>query len=259
VLGTDRVGAVDSAGVFLFALVLLGVGVHGSLRFYYGLRHRPSGGASDPVYMYGFYERLWHWLQTIAILLLLFTGLVIHRPQIFPLLDFRTVVVAHNILAALLVVNAGLALFYHLASGEIRQYLPRPVGFFDQAILQAKYYLRGIFRRERHPFTKVPRSKLNPLQQVTYLVLLNVLLPLQILSGALMWGSQRWPELTATFGGLGGLAPVHTAIAWLLAAFIVLHVYLTTTGATPVSSLRAMMLGWEDVDGAPAPAPGGDA
>ena len=259
VLGTDRVAAVDSAGVYLVALMMIGVAVHGSLRFAYGLRHRKPAGASDPVYMYGFYERLWHWLQTIAILLLLFTGLVIHNPDNFPLFDFRGVVVAHNVLAAVLVVNASLSLFYHLASGEIRQYLPRPVGFFDQAILQAKFYLRGIFRREPHPFNKVPERKLNPLQQVTYLVLLNVLLPLQIITGAMMWGAQRWPELTVNLGGLGGLAVVHTAVAWLLAAFILLHVYLTTTGATPVSSVRAMMLGWEQVEDSPASAPGGEA
>ena len=33
-------------------------------------------------------------------------------------------------------------------------------------------------------------------------------------------------------GGLPYLAPFHTLIAWLLATFIVAHVYLTTTGAT---------------------------
>jgi thiosulfate reductase cytochrome b subunit len=137
--------------------------------------------------------------------------------------------------------------------------LPRPVGFFDQALRQAKFYLRGIFRHDPHPFAKIPRRKLNPLQQVTYLGLLNVLLPLQVITGVLMWGAQRWPDLTANLGGLGALAPIHTAISWMLAAFILLHVYLTTTGATPVSSLRAMMLGWEEVDAAPVSAPGGEA
>jgi thiosulfate reductase cytochrome b subunit len=259
VLGTDRVAGIDSAGAYLFVLMLAGVGVHGSLRFYTGMRHRKAVDASDPVYMYGFYERLWHWLQTIGILLLLFTGIIIHRPDAFRFFDFRGVVMAHNILAAILVINAGLSLFYHLASGEIRQYLPRPVGFFDQAILQAKFYLRGIFRRDPHPFTKLPEHKLNPLQQVTYLALLNILLPLQIITGALMWGAQRWPAFTASLGGLGVLGPVHTAVAWLLAIFIVLHVYLTTTGATPVSSLRAMMLGWEQVESGQSQASGGEA
>jgi thiosulfate reductase cytochrome b subunit len=198
--------------------------------------------------MYGVYERLWHWLQTFTILGLLITGLVIHKPDVFGLFSFRGVVLVHNVLAAILVVNAALSLFYHLASGEIRQYLPRPAGFIDNAIQQALFYLRGIFKGEPHPFEKRPDQKLNPLQQVTYFGLLNVLLPLQVITGALMWGTQRWPDLTARLGGLPFLAPFHTLVAWLLAAFVVGHVYLTTTGHAPLASIQAMMMGWDELE-----------
>jgi len=257
VFGRDRVEVVDTAGTYLLMLVLAGIAVHGGLRYLLGRRAREASHTSPTVYLYGVYERLWHWLQTVTILLLLFTGLVIHRPQAFPFLGLGSIVVAHNVLAAILVVNAALSLFYHLASGEIRQFLPRPSGFLDQVLAQVVFYLRGIFRGERHPFSKRPRRKFNPLQQATYFGLLNVLLPLQVITGALMWGAQRWPGLVDRLGGLGSLAPIHTAIAWLLASFIVLHVYLTTTGATPTASLRAMMLGWEEIEAA-APASGGE-
>jgi thiosulfate reductase cytochrome b subunit len=126
--------------------------------------------------------------------------------------------------------------------------LPRPRGFFDQAIEQSLYYVRGIFRQEPHPFTKTRQHKLNPLQQITYFAILNVLLPLQILTGALMWGVQRWPAIATRLGELPFLAPTHTLIAWLFASFIVMHVYLTTTGHTPLASIRAMMLGWDEVE-----------
>jgi thiosulfate reductase cytochrome b subunit len=198
--------------------------------------------------LYRVYERLWHWLQTFTIVVLLFTGLIIHKPKIFGIFDFRYTVLVHNILAVILAINAGLALFYHLTSGQIRQFLPRPYGFFDQAILQAKYYLRGIFRSERHPFEKAPEKKLNPLQQITYIAILNVLLPIQGITGLLIWGSQQWPKIADTLGGLPFLSPFHALIAWLFAAFIVLHVYLTTTGPTPLSSIKAMMDGWDDVE-----------
>jgi thiosulfate reductase cytochrome b subunit len=158
------------------------------------------------------------------------------------------VVLVHNILAGIVIVNAALSLFYHLASGEIRQYLPRPAGFFDDAIRQAIFYLRGIFNGEPHPFEKTPERKLNPLQQATYFGLLNVLLPLQVITGALMWGAQRWPDLTARLGGLPFLAPFHTLVAWLFAAFVVGHVYLTTTGHAPLASIQAMMMGWDHLE-----------
>ena len=146
-----------------------------------------------------------------------------------------------------LVANAALALFWHLASGQIRQFIPRPRGFFDQAIVQAKFYLDGIFRGKEHPFEKSYRKKLNPLQQISYFGLLNVLLPFQIITGALMWGVQQWPGIAGMLGGLPFLAPLQPLIAWLLATFVVAHVYLTTTGATVGQDINAMVTGWENV------------
>ena len=108
--------------------------------------------------------------------------------------------------------------------------------------------MRGIFHQEPHPFEKTRDRKLNPLQQVTYVIVLNVLLPAQIITGGLMWGAQRWPGLTESLGGLPWLGPLHTLVAWSFTAFIILHVYLTTTGPTPAAGIKAMMLGYEDVE-----------
>jgi thiosulfate reductase cytochrome b subunit len=252
VLGHDAAEIVDWLGILMVLGVVGGIFVHGGMRFFASRKqaklHKGEPVETQRVYMYDVYERLWHWLQTAAILLLLFTGLIIHEPDKFGIFSFSYVVQVHNILALLLVINAGLSLFYHLASGEIKQFIPRPKGFFDQAAEQAVYYLRGIFKGEPHPFDKTRDRKLNPLQQLTYVMVLNVLLPLQILTGALMWGAQRWPDAAAIFGGLPGLGPIHTLVAWSFTAFIILHVYLTTTGPTPLAGMQAMMMGWEDVE-----------
>jgi thiosulfate reductase cytochrome b subunit len=245
ILGHNAVTWIDRLGGLLFVGVLLGVTAHASVRLVSGYRRPQHKSGTESTYMYSNYERLWHWLQTFTIVALLFTGLIIHKPDTFGVFSFRYVVLVHNILAVILLINAGLALFYHLASGEIRQYLPRPAGFFNQAILQARYYVGGIFRKEPHPFEKRPEQKLNPLQQITYLVILNLLLPLQGITGILMFAVQRSPLLD---GWLPYLAPFHTLVAWLFAAFIVLHVYLTTTGPTATTSIKAMMLGWEDIE-----------
>lgn len=250
VFGHTRVNWIDWFGAFFFVTVLLGISAHGGLRLSTSLRRSKHGrGELKKVYMYEIYERFWHWLQTIAILLLLFTGLVIHRPDIFGWLSFRHMVTVHNVLAAILVINAALSLFYHLVSGEIQQFIPRPYGFFDQAIVQAKYYLRGIFKGGAHPYEKTPSRKMNPLQQATYFGILNVLLPLQIITGALMWGVQKLPQIASMLGGLPFLAPFHSLVAWTFGAFIVGHVYLTTTvGHEPLAGIKAMVNGWEEVE-----------
>lgn len=248
IIGRDAVSWVDWFGVIAFLGTLGGVTLHGGLRWYASLRRPRHQAKLEKIYLYTPYERLWHWLQTFAILLLVFTGLIIHKPSMFGLFSFRYVVQVHNALGFLLLANAALALFYNLASGDIKRFIPQPQGFFNQAVSQTMYYLRGIFRDEEHPFEKTRQSRLNPLQKVTYLGILNVFLPLQILTGVLMWGTQRWPETAARLGGLAFLSPFHTLVAWSFASFIVLHVYLTTTGHTPLAGIKSMIDGWDEVE-----------
>ncbi|MEK6220642.1 MAG: cytochrome b/b6 domain-containing protein, partial [Chloroflexota bacterium] len=101
---------------------------------------------------------------------------------------------------------------------------------------------------EAHPFEKTREKRLNPLQKITYFGILNVLLPLQVITGILIWGAQRWPEIANSLGGLPFLAPFHTLIAWLFSTFIIAHVYLTTTGHTPMAGIKSMIDGWDDVE-----------
>jgi Ni/Fe-hydrogenase b-type cytochrome subunit len=248
IFGSSRVNWIDWLGALLFAGTILGVAGHGTLRFL-SSRKQPKGAApTERIYMYESYRRFWHWLQTTSIVILLFTGLIIHRPDIFGAFSFRGIVTVHNVVAVILVVNALLSVFYHIATERVKEYIPRPYGFFDDAIVQAKYYMSGIFRKEPHPFEKRPDSRMNPIQKATYFGILNVLLPLQILTGALMWGIQQFPAVANLFGGLPFLAPFHSLVAWTFATFIVGHVYMTTTGATPLEAICAMVTGYEEVE-----------
>lgn len=248
VFGSSRVSWIDWFGALAFAGSLLGVLGHGTLRIF-AARKQPKGPArTERVYMYDSYRRFWHWLQTSAIVILLLTGLVIHRPDIFGAFSFRGMVTIHNVMAVLLVVNALLSVFYHIATERMQEYIPRPYGFFDDAMVQAKYYMSGIFKGEAHPFEKTPTRRMNPIQHFTYFGILNVLLPLQIITGALMWGVQYFPNVANALGGLPFLAPFHSLVAWMFATFILVHVYMTTTGATPLEAMRAMVTGYEEVE-----------
>ena len=248
ILGSSRVHWIDWLGAALFAGSLLGVIGHGTLRFVSSRKQAKDPKRTERIYMYESYRRFWHWLQTASIVLLLLTGLIIHRPDIFGAFSFRGMVTIHNVLAVILVINAFLSLFYHLTTERIREFIPHPYGFFDAAIVQAKYYLSGIFKREPHPFEKRPNSRMNPIQKATYFMILNVLLPLQIITGALMWGVQRWSSMAGWFGGLPFFAPFHSLAAWTFGTFILVHVYMTTTGATPLEAMRGMVTGYEQVE-----------
>jgi len=248
IIGLHSESWADLLGVLMFLGVTLGVSGHAIARYLSSRRRGPVERQYERVHMYDAYERLWHWLQASAILILLFTGLIIHKPHFFAIFSFPYMVNVHNVLGFILLINAALALFYNLASGEIRQYLPKPRGFIHRSLAQAMYYSQGIFAGKAHPLEKSKDNKLNPLQQITYLAILNILLPAQVITGVLIWGLQRWPDIAAELGGLPVLALVHTLVAWAFAAFIVMHVYLTTTGHSPTAGIKSMIGGWDEVE-----------
>jgi thiosulfate reductase cytochrome b subunit len=210
--------------------------------------------------LYSLHERIWHWLQAATLILLILTGFAIHYPTASGLFgDLARSISWHSWIGLFLVLNAFLGLFYHLTAERYHHFLPKMDDFTEGAIRQARFYLYGIFKGEPHPFESDGERRLNPLQKLTYLALLNVLLPFQIATGVLMWGAERWPDLFARAGGARVLGPAHTLGAFLFTAFLVTHIYLTTTGKTPLSLLRAMITGYErspTAEAEPTPAPG---
>ena len=250
VLGHSRQAWTNRLGFLLFLAVALGVAVHGGARLYLRMlvrRRRPAEThpAEEREYVFGRYERLWHWTMALAGIALMATGVVVHNagwagPQVLTLS-----VDVHNVAAGVLLVNAGLSLFYHLTTRAIRQFIPRPHGLLQRALEHIDYQSRGIFLGDPHPHH--PGHKLNPLQQVTYLSLLGFLFPLQIVTGLLIWAVGHWPRFAAAIGGLQVVAPVHNLGAWLFLAFFVLHTYLVTTGPTLGEHLRSMVTGFRSV------------
>lgn len=204
----------------------------------------PAAGPAPPagVVLYGVHERIWHWVQAVAILGLFASGWCVREGGCGPI-GLDAAARAHEGLGWFLVLNGALGLFYYVTSGAIQQLLPPPRDTWTLALRQARYYLVGVFRGEPHPFARRPDARLNPLQQLTYLALLNGLLPLAVVTGLLLWGRERAPALAGL--STGALFALHGLAAWGLLAFVVAHVYLTTTGETPLGALRAMLTGVE--------------
>ena len=90
-------------------------------------------------------------------------------------------------------------------------------------------------------------NKFNPLQRFIYLGLKLLVIPVQVLTG-IIYMFYNYPDNPFQISGLGITAQIHTFGAFALLAFVIAHVYLTTTGDTPLSSIKAMITGWEVVD-----------
>jgi thiosulfate reductase cytochrome b subunit len=186
--------------------------------------------------------------MALSVLILLLTGLQIHFHSGIRWLGAGNTVATHNFFAVVLALNAFLALFYHLATAAIRQFLPGRHGVAKAIMLQAKYYLRDIFTGLPAPFPRSPERKLNVLQQITYLCLLNILFPWQIVTGAMIWLVGTSPAFAAVTGGLRVVAQLHNLGSWMFISFLVAHVYLATTGPTVFSHVRGMIDGYEEVE-----------
>jgi thiosulfate reductase cytochrome b subunit len=87
-------------------------------------------------------------------------------------------------------------------------------------------------------------TKLNPLQRLTYFGLKVLVIPLLVTTGFLWTFYNAWPALGLGGLSLGSIAGLHTLAAYVMVAFMIAHIYLTTTGHTPLSNLKAMITGW---------------
>lgn len=204
-------------------------------------------------YVYPAFGRFWHWTQAFLILFLAVTGFEIHGSLRF--FGYEQAVRFHNGAAWSFLVLIAFAVFWHFTTDEWRQYVPT----WKNVRAQAEYYLFGIFQDAPHPTRKTKLKKLNPLQRIVYASLKLFVLPLVWVSG-LLYMFYRYPQkyevLALDVTTLEPIALAHTAGAFALLVFLVAHLYLTTTGHTVTSNLKAMVTGWEEVEEEPAPGSG---
>jgi len=197
------------------------------------------------VYIYKSFERFWHWMQAILIFFLAFTGFEIHGTYSF--FGYRDAVRYHNVAAYMFLILIAFTIFWHLTTGEYKQYIPT----LKNIKAQLDYYIFGIFRNAPHPTKKTILSKLNPLQKLTYFGLKILVIPLSVTSG-LLYMFYRYPSKQGVeainIQSLEFIAIFHTIAAILLIVFIVTHLYLITTGETFTSNLKAMLTGYEELE-----------
>jgi len=196
---------------------------------------------SERIYIFKKFERFWHWAQAALIIFMLITGFEIHGS--YSNFGFEKAVNYHTIAAWTLIGLWVFAIFWHLTTGEWKQYIPTT----EKVVAMVQYYLLGIFRNAPHPFRQTQLRKHNPLQRLAYLFILVAVGPLIWATGLLYLFYDRWAAW-----GLGGfdlslVATGHVIGAFCMLIFLIAHVYLITAGATLTAHLKAMITGWEEI------------
>jgi len=192
--------------------------------------------------------RIWHWLNALGFVALILTGTHIRYANLFNLMSFETAVKTHNWVAFAVIANYFVWLGFYLFSDKITVYHPElnPRKFFDKAFKQMMYYGYGIFRGHKSPHKVVPHDKFNPMQSITYQIIMLLVVPVQFITGLMMWDVKRFEVPIAMLGGLNIIVTVHILIYIFFVSFTLIHAYMGALGNTPVTHFREMFTGYEE-------------
>ena len=184
--------------------------------------------------------RLTHWLNAVAVVILLASGWRIYNATRF--FDFAIppgltlggwlggALQWHFAAMWLLVANGVLYLLINVASGRLlRQFFP----------LAPRQLLHDVGRALRGKLTHADPRHYNSVQRLAYLFVMVASVVI-VLSGLVLWKSVQFPLLRALMGGYEGARLVHFFAMAGLFAFIVIHVVMV---ALVPRTLLAMLRG----------------
>jgi len=203
------------------------------------------------IYLHPLPIRIWHWVNAGGFIILILTGAQIRFGNVIHLFSFETAVDIHSWTGFILIANYCIWLFYYLFTGNIKIYIPplhHPVEFAKKALRQAKFYGLGIMVGDENPHHSTFDNKFNPMQQVSYLMIMATLIPVQIITGLLLWDPKLFAPLVNLIGGIQIVVLIHILLWIFFSAFMIVHFYLATLGHTPLAHIIAMFTGYEEED-----------
>jgi len=233
----------------------------------------PAPFRSGAVFRHRLATRLWHWVNAIAVMVLVGSGLGISNahPRLywgqfganydaawwqlprFP--DWLTIPGSYNLAHArrwhlFFALVLGFGLLLHMVAGLLNRHFARDLrvrrGELAPAHLAAEVHDHWNFRFHDpdHP------RRYNTLQKLSYAAVLFGLLPLAVATGiALSPGmNAAWPWLLDLFGGRQSARSLHFLTMMGLVAFTVVHLVLVIL-AGAWNETRSMLTGWWRVPG----------
>jgi len=194
--------------------------------------------------------RIWHWVNALGFVLLILTGFQLRYPDLFSVLTFEAAVKWHNWVGFTVVANYFIWLGFYLFSDRITVYHPELNArkFFNKIFRQVRYYGYGIFKGEQSPHRVCPYDKFNPMQSVTYQIVMLLVVPAQFITGIMMWDVKRFEGWIALLGGLRVIDTIHVLVFIFFVSFILIHAYVATLGRTPSAHFKEMFTGYEEAE-----------
>ena len=203
--------------------------------------------STTKIYLYPVWIRIWHVINALMFLLLIFSGIVLHFSNTDTIvIRFDIAVGIHNVAAIIVTFNYGIFVIGNIVTRNGKFYRKWRKNLAVNLWKQFAFYSVGIFRNEKHPFPITEQQKFNPLQKFAYVIVMYFGMPLLIFSGlALMF-----PELIAysvfNISGLVFYDVLHIVVGFVMSLFLLIHIYTCTLGDKPGTLFKSMINGYHE-------------
>lgn len=209
---------------------------------------RAEPAVARRVYINPLPVRIWHWVNALGFVLLVLTGAQIRYLDLFRLMSFEAAVKLHNWTGFAVIGNYFIWLGFYLFSDKITNYHPvlDARRFIGNYLRQVRYYAYGIFRGEPSPHHVLPYDKFNAMQRMTYQLVMLLAVPVQFVTGLMLWDVDRFASWVDAVGGIRVVATVHVLLFAFFVFFMLVHAYMGALGRKPSTHFKEMLTGFEE-------------
>jgi len=164
-------------------------------------------------------------------------------------MDFELAVNLHNIFGITVTLNYLLFFIGNMMTSNKKYYRLKMKGLIKRLILQVNYYTSGMFKNENPPFPLNEKRKFNPMQKVTYLLAMYILVPGLIITGLALLFPETIIEEVYSLSGIFMTAVLHASLGFLVSIFLVIHLYVASIGKHPLNNFKSIIDGYHDISG----------
>jgi len=199
----------------------------------------------EKIYLYPVWLRIWHAINAIGILVLIYTGLNMQfaKPG-FELIRFDLAVTLHNFAGTVVSISYLMFFIGNLTTTNRKYYRIKPKGLRKRLLKQLRYYVYGMFKNEDAPYPISEKRKFNPIQKYTYVGVMYLFVPVIIVTGVALLFPELIIEEVYNASGIFLTALLHAIVGFLISIFLIIHLYFATIGKKPVSNFISIVTGW---------------
>ncbi len=202
-------------------------------------------GNGKRLYLYPLWLRIWHGINALGILSLIFSGISLHysgRGAI--LLKFNAAITVHNMAAVIVIINYFIFALGNILTENGKHYRLNIQNLQKKMEKQFQYYISGMFKGEESPYPISKKRKFNPMQKYTYVFVMYLFLPILFVTGLALFFPEMIIERVFWVSGVMLTAVWHGVLGFFVIIFLLIHLYVASIGKPLGKNYKSIITGW---------------